>query len=80
MSIPIRLKRVASSHNNLRTDELIGVLAFIPMVGECIHVVADPLDPMMSVRAVATSPVQRIEGAIYYTENSTYEIEFLETL
>lgn len=74
----VRLKKILSNHNRLRTDVIEGDLAFIPVIGEIIYIIAKPLDSTQDFRKLTTSPVKKIEGNRYFTQNSVYELEILE--
>jgi hypothetical protein len=70
----VKLTKIESTHNNVRTTEVVGELAFWPEVGDRIALLGDPLSPLADARVVITSPVQRIEGDLFYTLNSIYRL------
>lgn len=73
----VRLKKIVSAHNNLRTDSIEGDLVNPLEVGQDIFIIAEPLDPAYDCRYIRTTKVLKIEGNRYYTKNSVYELEFL---
>jgi hypothetical protein len=77
MPTKVRLTRIESSHNNLRTNSVEGFLHTELKVGNPIVVTAAPLNKSFDARAVTTTDIERIEGNRYYTRNSIYEIEVL---
>ena len=76
----IKLTRLESNHNNLRTSEIYGYLQTTLVVGEEIMITAKPLDASFDVRCIHTTPILEIDGNIYRTKNSVYRIEFVEEL
>ena len=55
----------------------------LPEVGECLTVVAKPIDPEANIRLFRTSCVQAVDEAddgtlLVRTENSTYRVEVLQ--
>lgn len=77
MQTKIRMTRIESNHENLRTPFVEGILLTPLEVGEEILVAAEPLNKAFAVRYVTTTPIQRIEGNVYHTANSVYLIEVL---
>ena len=82
--ITIKLKKISSSHNNLRTDVVEGVCLSFPEVGESFCMLSSPL-VSGSVRTIRTSKIKSIEqlkSNIYsiITQNSQYEVELLEAI
>jgi hypothetical protein len=77
----VKLTKLSSTHQNLRTDTIEGNADLLPEVGQCFAMTAEPLDPRASFRWVRTTPIQSIEamGDTYRftTENSTYQLEVL---
>ena len=72
----LTLKKLESTHNNLRTDEVQGLAPELPVVGKRFFMYADPINPIASQRYINTSSVKEIqrkgEDLIVKTENSTY--------
>jgi hypothetical protein len=73
----VRLTRVTSTHQNLRTDEVVGDAMQLPIVGRSFVMMAPPLDPTATVRMVATGPVKALLADGFTTENSHYKLEVL---
>lgn len=77
----VKLTKIESNHNNLRTDSIRGWCAELPVIGSSFAMMGPPL-ATGSVRLVRTSPVQTIEHTDnrlrFRTENSTYELEVLD--
>lgn len=82
----LRLTRISSNHNRLRTNEVVGWGEKIPEVGEPFTMTAPPLDPEAGFRYVTTSPVKSVApiknddavvGYLFNTENSTYQVDIL---
>lgn len=75
----VTLRKVTSSHNNLRTDEVVGQASGLPVVGARFNMTADGLE--FGIRYVSTSPVVEVfdetgVGPIrFFTENSEYALE-----
>jgi hypothetical protein len=82
VGIPIKLTQLASTHNNVRTKEIIGKCVLLPLEGKRFTMTSEPLDPTKTLRVVTTSIIQSIyeDGEVYYfeTENSNYKLEVLE--
>jgi hypothetical protein len=75
----VRLTKLESTHNNLRTDVVEGILLSPLHLGYPIYVECEPLNKLDDYRrCVTTTPIVSIEGDIYKTKNSTYRIEVLE--
>lgn len=71
----VTLRKVQSTHSNLRTDVIDGEAFRLPSVGECFCVYAAPLFGSGGFRYVMTSPVASLEeGKGFTTQNSTYEM------
>lgn len=75
----VKLTRLSSTHENLRTTVVEGTSDALPEVGKPFKLIGEPLDPAASFRMVYTTPIQHLEvvGDVYRcrTENSLYEIE-----
>ena len=75
----VRLIKLESTHENLRTDVVEGTLEVPPQIGEHMLILADPIDQDADVRYIMTS---EITGVLYQpgiwhvsTKNSTYQVE-----
>lgn len=80
--IPVILKRVMSSHNNLRTPEVKGFITEKPAINKEILLFAEPINPQASGRMIRTTKIKNIRSVsdkviLCDTRNSTYEIEYL---
>lgn len=78
----IKLIKVRSNHENLRTNAVIASLAHIPRLGESIVLLAESLTIEGAVRVIKTTPVKVLvlETPDRYritTENSEYLLEIL---
>lgn len=82
--IPCTLIKVSQNVNNLRTKEVKGYCTEVPEEGKSFGMVAPALTPGSILRAVITSPVQKLtkteteDKKIIYTletMNSTYTVE-----
>jgi hypothetical protein len=77
--LPVKLTQLASTHNNVRTTEIIGECYGIPVEGERFVMFSKPLDKTKNLRYLKTSPIQKVkkEGNRYFftTENSSYLAE-----
>lgn len=79
----MRLTRLQSNHNNLRTDTIVGEAVGIPMVGSNFVMVADALVEGHDYRLVTTTLIKAVmqpEEKVYEfaTANSSYRVEVLE--
>lgn len=71
----VKLTRIESNHDNLRTSVIRGTLLNPVGLGECILLLADPIDWINGPRAICTTEVLDIQGDLHYTKNSIYKIE-----
>ena len=79
----VRLTKIESNHNNLRTDTIEGCTAKLPQVREPFCMYAEPIDPDASVRFIKTTLVAEITSPVvgefeFKTKNSTYRLTVLE--
>lgn len=76
-----KLKKIQSTHSNLRTEEVLGTCLELPKEGERFKFFSAPLE-QGSVRVINTSPVKSFaskDGSIIFnTQNSTYELSSIE--
>jgi hypothetical protein len=76
----VKLTRITSSHDNLRTTDVVGEASAPPTVGHRFVMTAAPLEAG-DIRIVDTSPVQSVEadGDFYTfrTLNSVYTLSVL---
>lgn len=79
----VRLTRVKSTHNLLRTPEVVGDSNSLPLViGKCFSMTAPSLTTFASIRYVETTPIEEIiqqddKTYEFRTQNSTYKLELL---
>ena len=85
----VKLKKIKSSHQNLRTDEIVGFTEFEkPVVGDFFFMTAEALtEPFKSMpggaRMIHTTKIQEVREEsenIYQfeTRNSVYTVEYLK--
>ena len=79
----IKLTKIESSHNNVRTKETIGEAPILPEIGKSFILFGDSLEFEGGIRTIHTSTIEEIEKItekelIIKTLNSTYKIEILE--
>jgi hypothetical protein len=80
----VRLVRLKSNHQNLRTSKIKGVTQRLPIIGEPFILFAPPLEEG-NLRIIGTTEVQSIKTAheegvdVHYftTVNSDYKVEIL---
>jgi hypothetical protein len=72
-----KLTKISKNPNDLRTNEVIGELSFVPKIGTIIEMKAKAL-VAGDYRLVTTSVIQRIERSLYYTQNSIYKLDKYE--
>jgi hypothetical protein len=83
MDYRVKLTKIESNHNNLRTNEVVGVTNKLPEVGMRFQMLAAPLQTG-HVRYVDTSPIQNIfkvddNTQTLHTMNSIYEFEVISS-
>jgi len=73
-----KLKRLKSSHQNLRTDEVEGEYAYNPEVGKVFILIGESLSFKGGKRWIETTPVKTVEQLPdrirFTTLYSTYEL------
>lgn len=84
----VRLDKIASTHGNLRTSSMQGIIPDMPAVGNCFSIFGEGLK--FGNRVIHTSPVlfvseecldgQGYRNIIFDTENSSYMLTFLGTV
>jgi len=72
MSYKCTLIKIESNHNNLRTNEMEGVCTDLPEVGKRFLIFGEGLE--FGHRVITTTRVQEVEGHVFRTKNSTYEL------
>ena len=75
----VKLTKIRSNHNNLRSNVIVGKTNELPVIGEGFQMLSEGLD--FGVRHVWTSPIKHLEkiDSIYQfnTANSVYKLEVL---
>lgn len=80
----VKLTRVKSNHQNLRTDEIVGKCSHLPKVGSSFAMVAPPLE-FGNIRGVWTTEIVSCEYDeaarifSFTTANSEYRLEVLDS-
>lgn len=79
----VKLTKIKSSHNNLRTDEIEGETEHLPEVGRSFILKAEPLENLeANFRSVYTTEIEHVEkhenGYRFNTKNSIYHLEVLD--
>ncbi len=81
----VRLIKVTSNHNNLRTVQIVGLTHELPEVGQPFTLLGDPLTESAHVRIIHTTPVEKVDvihssenkgRAVFETANSVYKVFF----
>lgn len=76
----VRLTKIKSTHNILRTDVIEGESPWLPEVGKAVIVTGEGLE--FGYRVVHTTTIQSMEKIDnvyrFKTRNSTYELEVLD--
>lgn len=80
----VKLTRLSSKHDSLRSTEVVGWTGELPQVGLCFEMAAPPLiEAAGNVRYVHTTPVIEMtepvagEEFVFKTRNSTYHLKVL---
>ena len=75
----VRLTKIRSNHNNLRSNIIVGETNELPKVGEGFQMLSEGID--FGTRHVWTSPIKHLEKMNntyqFNTENSVYKLEIL---
>jgi transcription-repair coupling factor (superfamily II helicase) len=79
----VKLTKIESNHNNLRTNSIEGECKTFPEVNSGLVILADPLEKGMDVRIVNTSIIKEIRTIgvndfMLKTLNSLYRLEVLD--
>ena len=76
------LRKVKSSHNKLRSDEIRGIFIDPPKIGQVFRFFSTPLTKQADIRVITTTKVLTIseEGSNikFETKQSEYELEINE--
>lgn len=84
----VQLKRINSTHTNLRTPKVTGVMSRLPKLGREMCLTSKPLDRGAVARIISTTPikklrVRRLGGKrvfIVDTHNSRYRLTVIRQL
>lgn len=80
----VKLTKIHSNHQNLRTDEIEGTTEALPVVSKSFTMIGEALTPGASFRQIITTPVMSIEvldegsSMVFSTMNSQYGLEYKE--
>lgn len=78
------LQKIASNHNNVRTERTMGIADFLPSLGKIFVLFGEPLDRSYGsdIRVIETTPVLSVEYCPDFIEfktvNSTYRLRALD--
>jgi hypothetical protein len=76
MKYQIKLTQLSSVHDRVRTKEIVGECATLPIEGETFMMFAEPIDKTKDVRWLHTTKIKSVkrEGTTYHfeTQNSKY--------
>ena len=79
----VKLTKIESNHNNLRTDIIEGITLELPEVGKSFVLAGKPLTPGTDIRLVTTTEIKNVEKIDneykFKTLNSTYKLEVLDS-
>lgn len=73
----VKLTKIKSSHQILRTETVVGDAAELPAVGKRFTMTSEPLDTGMDIRFIQTSAVTEVTATGFTTANSEYQLEVL---
>jgi hypothetical protein len=75
----VKLTQLVSSHNRVRTKEILGHCSGVPRKGKSFVMTAPPIDETKLVRRLTTTKLKSVrkDGDTYYfkTQNSEYKLE-----
>jgi len=75
----VKITQLSSNHNRVRTREIVGECANLPVEGKTFLMFAEPIDKSKSMRMLHTSKLKSVrkEDDTYYfeTQNSEYKLE-----
>jgi len=81
--VKVKLVRLESNHNNLRSSVILGECDDLPKVGHVFQMEGPPFDPNGGRRYVTTTPVTEssslpnVSKIVFKTKNSKYRLEVL---
>lgn len=78
--IAVKLTKIESTHNNVRTKETVGDTPSLPVVGEPFLMYSESLTPGADLRIIRTTHVVSLENfpdgvTEFRTANSVYRLE-----
>lgn len=78
-SYEVRLEKIRSNHDNLRTDFVEGFTSTLPTIGNVFTMASKGLE--FGMRLIQTSPILSVERIkdefVFQTVNSLYKLEIL---
>lgn len=78
-NLRIKLVRIRSAHQNVRTNEVVGVTEDLPKVGSRFIMFGAPVDPKFDIRMIETSVVTAVDRdtlpVTFRTQFSQYRLE-----
>ena len=83
---PVRLKKIESNHQNLRTNQIVGWAPNLPTEGEQFFMYGKSLEIPDGTRYIRTTKIQKVQDILtgkvpeilFYTLNSTYALEIID--
>lgn len=82
--LKVKLIKVESNHDNVRTDEMLGMSGFIPEVGYGFQIIGEALVADYNCRVIQTTKISEVDfdketrTFTFKTKNSTYRLEILD--
>jgi len=78
----IKLSKLLSTNNNLRTHVILGACVVLPIVGRSFEIISGSLTPDKDYRYIGTSEVTSVNNIsdneyVFITANSTYRLQVL---
>ena len=77
----VKLTKIESNHDHLRTNEVEGVTNILPEVGKNFTLIGEPLTDGANVRIINTTEIKSVDKEentiIFKTLNSTYQLDIL---
>lgn len=80
----VKLTKIESNHNNLRTNDMVGTTAQIPEVGHEFIILGESLSFKGGARVIHTTEIKDVKLDLankkmtFQTQNSTYDLEVLD--
>lgn len=75
----VNLRKIESTHENLRTDTVVGLAPNLPQRGKQSFMYSEPLNKESDLRYIHTSIVKKVKftengSIVLWTQNSIYEL------